>query len=67
MRQTLLRLGSHGPAPKYIRHAAPIPPNIPLASKIISKGLGATAIFWILYRVKQDGMVMLVSAFCRFS
>lgn len=61
MRQTLLRLNVHGhAAPKYIRHAAPLPPDVPIYSKFIAKTIGAVGIFWILYRIKNDGMVMLV-------
>jgi hypothetical protein len=58
MHPSLLRLADHA-APKYVRHAPPNPPNVTLTAKIISKTLGATAIFWILYRVKKDGLVML--------
>lgn len=59
MRYTRVLNASHGP--RYIRHAPPLPPNVGMASKVISKTIGAVAIFWILYRVKNDGMVMLVS------
>ncbi|CEP23277.1 unnamed protein product [Cyberlindnera jadinii] len=60
MRYTqLLRSASHGP--RYIRHAPPLPPNVSTASKVISKTIGAISIFWILYKIKEDGMVMIVS------
>ncbi|ODV96874.1 hypothetical protein PACTADRAFT_1461 [Pachysolen tannophilus NRRL Y-2460] len=44
--------GSH--AVKYIKHAPPPLPKVPIGYQIAAKALGATMWFWIFYRAKQD-------------
>lgn len=48
--------GHHG----YSAKAGAVPfPKLPLGQKLISKALGATMWFWIMYRVREDAPVLL--------
>ncbi|KAJ2789803.1 hypothetical protein H4R21_006656 [Coemansia helicoidea] len=35
-----------------------VPPKVPLMYRALSKGLGATMWFWMMYRIKEDGPVV---------
>ncbi|KAJ2781891.1 hypothetical protein H4R18_002597 [Coemansia javaensis] len=35
-----------------------VPPRAALGYRILSKGLGATMWFWMMYRIKEDGPVV---------
>lgn len=43
---------------KFVRHAAAAGPHVDLKLKIASKALGASAWFYIFYRIKEDGPVI---------
>lgn len=50
--------GHHGP--HYSARAGPVPfPKIPLGHRLLAKGLGATMWFWVFYRLREDGPVLL--------
>ncbi|KAI9502898.1 hypothetical protein GGI25_003175 [Coemansia spiralis] len=35
-----------------------VPPKAPLRYRVLSKGLGASMWFWMMYRMKEDGAVV---------
>lgn len=56
----------HGPATGYYRPTAGFAPHPPaFKHRWGAKLLGATMWFWIFYRAKQDGPVLLVSTLRR--
>lgn len=50
----------HGHGPQYSARAGPVPfPRHSLAQKLVPKLLGATMWFWVFYRLREEGPVLL--------
>jgi len=41
-------------------HGFGFPPRIPLAQHMVAKSFGAVMWFWVFWRIKEDGPVLLV-------